>query len=175
MSNDYNPYAAPDPFGLQQPQPTHVQPPLADLGKRFLGAVIDGLLSMLLIIPGAIVLIIGIVSSSDDDFNPLILVGVLVMIVGWIVLMVWQIYLLATRSQTVGKYLMKTQLLDINTGQPAGLVNTLLLRSIVNGIICGLPFGIGGIYSIVDICFIFREDRRCVHDLLASTVVVDIS
>ena len=103
------------------------------------------------------------------------LVGVLVMIVGWIVLMVWQIYLLATRSQTVGKYLMKTQLLDINTGQPAGLVNTLLLRSIVNGIICGLPFGIGGIYSIVDICFIFREDRRCVHDLLASTVVVDIS
>lgn len=27
-------------------------------------------------------------------------------------------------------------------------------------------------YALVDICFIFREDRRCLHDLLAGTRVV---
>ena len=30
----------------------------------------------------------------------------------------------------------------------------------------------GGLFSIVDICFIFRDDRRCIHDLIAGTQVV---
>ncbi len=44
----------------------------------------------------------------------------------------------------------------------------------LNGLISAIPC-IGSIYAIVDICFILREDRRCVHDLLAQTCVVDIS
>jgi len=43
-----------------------------------------------------------------------------------------------------------------------------LLRSWVNGLI-GLvvPF-----YGLVDILFIFGSERRCLHDLIAGTVVV---
>jgi hypothetical protein len=28
-------------------------------------------------------------------------------------------------------------------------------------------------YGIIDPCLIFREDNRCVHDLLADTTVID--
>ncbi len=53
-------------------------------------------------------------------------------------------------------------------------MKTLLLRAIVNGMIGMVPY-VGGIYGLIDSLFIFREDRRCVHDLIAGTKVVDIS
>ncbi len=30
------------------------------------------------------------------------------------------------------------------------------------------------LYGIVDVCFIFREDQRCLHDLIGETVVVQV-
>jgi uncharacterized RDD family membrane protein YckC len=32
--------------------------------------------------------------------------------------------------------------------------------------------GIGWIFALVDALFIFREDRRCLHDFIAGTRVV---
>ena len=49
----------------------------------------------------------------------------------------------------------------------AGLANV-LLRVVVNGLLGFIP-----LYGVVDILFIFREDRRCIHDLIAGTVVVN--
>jgi hypothetical protein len=37
----------------------------------------------------------------------------------------------------------------------------------VNGLIALIPF-----YGLVDILFIFRGDRRCIHDWMARTKVV---
>jgi uncharacterized RDD family membrane protein YckC len=33
---------------------------------------------------------------------------------------------------------------------------------------------IGGFLPLVDVLFIFRHDRRCIHDLLAGTNVVKV-
>jgi hypothetical protein len=44
----------------------------------------------------------------------------------------------------------------------------------VNSVIGNLPC-IGFFYALADILFIFRDDRRCIHDLIASTTVIDIS
>ena len=96
------------------------------------------------------------------------------MLLGGLALLATQIYLLATRSQTIGKYFLKTQIVDFNTGVRADFVQCFLLRTLLNGII-GAVTCIGAIYGIVDICFIFREDKRCIHDLLAKTCVIDIS
>ncbi|MBX3421397.1 MAG: RDD family protein [Pirellulaceae bacterium] len=169
MSNAFNPYSAPassDPF--RAPRRT------ADLGKRFLGALVDGLVG-LIVLPGYIAVIIGAQAAerSGNVSIPLLL-GMGWMGVTIIAVLVVQIYLLATRSQTIGKYVMKTQIVDFATGQPADFVHCFVLRALVNGLIGAVPC-VGSIYAIVDICFIFREDRRCIHDLLASTVVVDIS
>jgi uncharacterized RDD family membrane protein YckC len=161
MSNDYNPYAVPNAAQGMGGMGVPGYPPqqrLADLGKRFLGSLVDGFSGLVFAGPGVVISIIGL--------------GVIFL--GLIALIVLQIYLLATRSQSIGKFVMKTQMVDVNTGQPASFVNTFLLRGVVNGLIGGIPF-VGPIYTLVDILFIFREDHRCIHDLLASTVVIDIS
>lgn len=55
--------------------------------------------------------------------------------------------------------------------QHAGFVKAVLLRAFVNGLIGAIPF-VGFIYGIVDILSIFRSDRRCYHDQLAGTQVI---
>ena len=52
-----------------------------------------------------------------------------------------------------------------------GFVKVILLRIFVNGLIGMVPI-VGFFYSLVDIVFIFREDQRCLHDLIAGTKVV---
>lgn len=32
----------------------------------------------------------------------------------------------------------------------------------------------GSIFSLVDVLFIFREDHKCIHDLIADTIVIDV-
>ncbi|MEA2700447.1 MAG: hypothetical protein QOI66_4718, partial [Myxococcales bacterium] len=48
-----------------------------------------------------------------------------------------------------------------------------LLRGVVNGIISAIPY-LGGLYALVDALFIFRDDRRCIHDLIAGTRVIAV-
>ena len=171
MSSNLNPYAAASsnlPGGSTPPR-------LADLGKRFLGAVIDGFAGLIFFVPGyALLLISGLASEEQPTLRPLAVIGILLILGGMIAVLGIQIWLLATRSQTLGKALVKTQIVDFQTGRPADFVHAFLLRLLVNSLISGLPC-VGGIYAIVDVCFIFREDRRCIHDLIANTCVVDIS
>lgn len=170
MSYGSNPYA---PATSVSPMRTSMR--LAGLDKRFFGALIDGLIGLVFVGPGYAMMILGGAATGDSNTpNPMVFVGMGLTFLGIIALLGLQIYLLATRSQTIGKYLMKTQIVDVETGQPAGFVKAFLLRLFVNGLLSSIPC-VGGIYAIVDICFIFREDRRCIHDLLAGTSVVDIS
>jgi uncharacterized RDD family membrane protein YckC len=42
------------------------------------------------------------------------------------------------------------------------------MRAWVNFLLGVIPF-----YWLVDVLFIFRDDQRCIHDLIASTRVVE--
>ena len=100
--------------------------------------------------------------------------GVILMVFGALALLIVQLYLLINRSQSVGKYLVKTQIFDYETRTPAGFVKTFLLRGVVNNLITNIPC-VGAIYAIVDPLFVFSEEHRCLHDQIAGTYVVDIS
>lgn len=78
-----------------------------------------------------------------------------------------QIYLLTTSGQTVGKRIMNIKIVKYDDESEGGFVHNVLLRGIVNGIIGIIPF-----YGLVDVLFIFRDDQRCIHDLIASTKVI---
>lgn len=94
--------------------------------------------------------------------------GTFLALVLWlIVFTVIQLTYLTTRGQTLGKMMCKVKIVMLADGMNGGFVPNVLLRTIVNGLIGMVPF-----YGIVDIFFIFREDRRCIHDLIAGTVVV---
>lgn len=174
MSYPTNPYASGPNAGMNPMNPMPSRR-LADLGKRFLGALIDSLVGLIFVVPGYGMMIAGAAGSQNNNApTALFFVGLAVILLGSLALLGVQIYLLATRSQSLGKVVMKTQIVDHTTGQPADFVHSFLLRALANGLIASIPC-VGGVYAIVDICYIFSDDRRCLHDKLANTSVVDIA
>ncbi len=88
--------------------------------------------------------------------------------VGICALIAIQIYFLSSRGQTIGKMVMNIKIVKLNTDRNGGFGTNVLVRGIANGILSMIP-----LYSLVDVLFIFREDRRCIHDMIAGTRVVE--
>ncbi|HBD82638.1 MAG TPA: RDD family protein, partial [Dehalococcoidia bacterium] len=74
---------------------------------------------------------------------------------------------LTINGQTVGKMIFSIRIVKVGTGRNGGFVPNVLLRLVLNGALGLIP-----VYSVVDALFIVRSDRRCIHDLIAGTVVV---
>ena len=79
---------------------------------------------------------------------------------------------LSRRGQTVGKRAMKIGIVKLDGSKP-GFLHAVLLRALVNGLPGAIPV-VGVLYPLIDFLFIFRADRRCVHDLIAGTRVVQV-
>jgi uncharacterized RDD family membrane protein YckC len=161
-------------------EPAH-QRPLAGLGLRFGAAFIDGFLKSLCLIPLSLVFMDLVRISLENPSQPLtpeqvseaIMPAYMQCLPLYGILAVLQVTLLCLRSQTAGKLLLRIQIVDVQTGQPGGPVRAFLLRALIPTIIEFIPF-LGFAFWLVDTCFIFRTDRRCIHDLLAGTRVVKI-
>lgn len=80
-----------------------------------------------------------------------------------------QAYFLYKYGQTLGKRMLRIMVVDITTQQKPNLVRLFLLRE------CGiLLFGNALLLIFVDIVFICRPNRRCLHDYWSRTKVVHI-
>jgi len=147
---------------------------LAGIEKRLLGALIDLLVTVFSVVPGFALLIADLFQMDGQyKMGTLSFTGIALMVSAMLVLLLVQLYLAATRSQSIGKFLVKTQMLDSETRQPAGFFKTVIMRIFICGLIRLIPI-FGWVYLVVDFCFLFRSDRRCVHDMIAGTVVVDV-
>ena len=94
---------------------------------------------------------------------PYILIFAFDPVIGGLLLLavfVYQIVLLTKDGQTVGKKAWGIRIVRMQTGANGGFVTNALLRLIP-------------LYGLVDILFIFRSDRRCIHDMIAGTQVVE--
>ena len=139
---------------------------LASRMKRLFARLLDGVFGLVsALVPGFVLTFL-----SDGNFNPeSFLLGA---VVGIICFCIYQWYLLATTAQTIGKKYLKIKIVNKN-GEQAGFFVNVVLREWVMGLIGIIP-AIGGIIQIVNILFIFRDDRKCIHDLIAGTVVVSV-
>lgn len=154
---------------------------LAGLGQRFLARLIDNVIYMVMLLPGAVMIVLSMPDNPNQDPTDeqmgVIIVGGLIVLLGAIVYFGLFIYLQATRSQSPGKYIMQIQIWDYNEDAPASLVQTWLIRSLAMGAMVGALncCYLGWLLALVDICMIFGDERRCMHDMMANTYVVDIS
>jgi len=80
-----------------------------------------------------------------------------------------QIILLTKSGQTVGKKLMKIKIVKICSEENGGFRSNVLLRGFVNALLFLIPF-----YPLIDLLFIFSDDRRCLHDRIAGTKVINM-
>lgn len=88
-----------------------------------------------------------------------------------IALMVATMVLLTVRGQSIGKLLLGIHIVRNSDEGRAGFVKAVLLRTLLFGIIGNLRL-VGPFFLIADVLLIFRQDRRCLHDLVADTKVV---
>jgi len=79
-----------------------------------------------------------------------------------------QFTLLARTGQTMGKRMRRIRIVTAGTWENGGLVTNVLLRAIPGTIMLAIPF-----LNLVDILFIYRKDQRCLHDLIAGTIVIE--
>jgi uncharacterized RDD family membrane protein YckC len=158
------PLQSADPMGLL---------PLASRWARLGSALLDSVVGCVFVLPGLIMMfMVGGFSGWDKaPRSGVFIVGMLLIFVGFVAVIVVQLYLLSTRGQTIGKKLLSIRIVTFDTESNPGFVKAFLLRMFVNGIIGAIPV-VGPVYSIVDLCFIFRGDKRCIHDLIAGTKVV---
>jgi uncharacterized RDD family membrane protein YckC len=143
-----------------------IDPNLAERGTRLGAVLLDCLALTICLLPGFVVLLAG---GDDNDTTKAI--GGLLMGVFFLALAIVQIYMLTTRGQSIGKRIVGVKIVKYVDNSSPGFVHACLLRAIVPSMIGGIPFA-GSIFWLVDICFIFGEERRCLHDLIAGTKVV---
>jgi uncharacterized RDD family membrane protein YckC len=81
------------------------------------------------------------------------------------------IYLMRKNGQTIGKKIVGIKVVRTD-GSPVSLYRIFFLRYAVNTFFTLIP-AVGPLYSLVDSLMIFGDARRCVHDHLADTIVID--
>ncbi|MDH5673218.1 MAG: RDD family protein [Myxococcales bacterium] len=76
-----------------------------------------------------------------------------------------------TRGQSIGKRLMKMKVVRAD-GSRASTPRIIFARNGVPMLIGVVPI-LGGFFGLVDSLWIFGNETRCVHDLIADTIVVE--
>ena len=145
---------------------------LAGAGARLVAVILNNLVAFASMIPGMILVGVGSSGQQGDSITTVQAIGIGVVALGAIGLFIYQLMLYLRTGQTIGKKLMQVKVVSFTDGTVPGFGGLIGLREIVPGIIAAIPV-IGVVFYIVDVCFIFRTDRRCVHDLMANTKVIE--
>lgn len=135
----------------------------ASLGARFGAVVMDLLVLLTCTMPAA--LMSSDQAPTEGDKTLLMIIGLLFLSV-----LLTNLILMATSGQTIGKKMMGIRIAKIEDGSKAGFFQIIFLRNFVaQGLLSIVP-----LYGLVDICFIFSEDQRCLHDKIAGTQVLKV-
>ena len=81
-------------------------------------------------------------------------------------------YYLKIGGQTIGKKIVGIRIADLDNNIPT-LAKILGLRYLPIQVVALIPI-VGVLCTLADVLFIFRQDRRCIHDLIAGTRVVKV-
>ncbi len=141
-----------------------------------LGAVmLDGLIlsipsgiviGLMLFVVFKIKIVNGALTSMEDQLTVSATVGLTVFVFYFL----FNGYLLARKGQTLGKMLCEIRIIK-DDGSTPSLIDSFLKRYVLNSILQGIPL-IGIVYSMIDTFLIFRESRKCLHDDIAGTIVI---
>lgn len=126
---------------------------LATKKQRLGAALLDG---FIVAVPYAI-------GATDAVPTPVRLVATLASLG----LLIYQLRLVSQTGQTIGKRFLGIRIVLKEGLVNGGFVVNVVKRGLVNGLLCLVPG-----YFLVDSLFVFREDRRCIHDLIAGTCVI---
>jgi uncharacterized RDD family membrane protein YckC len=165
-TQDSNPYAA----GVQ---PVHDQVQgelaLASLWSRFFAAMIDGILMAVLTIVPAMMFFGGF-QAYGEAMQGGFLVKLTVLAISYAAYLLVNGYFLEQNGQSIGKKALGIKIVR-SDGSKADFARIALRRQSFNYLVQLVPF-VGWLIGLVDVLFIFRDSKKCVHDEIADTVVI---
>lgn len=139
--------------------------------SRFWAAMIDGVLAIIIFVP--LQYFAGVYRDFPKVSEPPFPQSLLWALAGFAITLVLHGTFLARSAQTIGKKALGNQIVNASDGRPAAFGTIVLRRLLPMSLVALIPY-VGGVLSIVNVLFIFRKDRRCVHDHIAGTRVVKL-
>jgi uncharacterized RDD family membrane protein YckC len=164
---DFNPYRPPL---SNLSVPSDAAQTLAGRGQRLGAAIVDGIVMLPVMLP--VMYLMGMFTYAGSGVEPPIALVLLVAVIGFVVFVGINYIPLSRNGQTVGKKVLGIRIADMQGNKP-DMVTLLAKRYLPVQSVSQVPF-IGGIAGLIDTLFIFRKDRRCVHDLVAGTQVLRV-
>jgi len=140
---------------------------LADRSTRLIAAVVDSIIAVAYGFP----LLFPMFLLMSRAKMPAFLQFVAAVGVMSIAFLLTHGYLLKKKGQTIGKKLLGIRISDLNGNVPR-FGTVVLLRYFPIWFVSLIPVA-GNLLSLIDVAFIFRSDRRCIHDLFAGTKVIE--
>lgn len=141
-------------------------------GKRLGAALLDGLVNLIWLLPiiwGA-TMAVG-VRQGLKPAAPM--VGVMLLGLALLIgIFVVNCIMIHRSGQTIGKRALDIAIVRTD-GNRVGLARYIFLRVVPVILISLIPF-VGRLINLVDPLLIFGKERRCLHDLIADTIVVDV-
>jgi uncharacterized RDD family membrane protein YckC len=162
-------------------------PQVASRIARIFAALINAFFYLLCTVPGSLTLSRKLLEQNpelaqggfprmEDLDMPALMNGVLWVWAGLLAGILLQAILLGLCGQNLGKLMVGIRVVRVATGQRAGFIHGALLRFLIPAsiiiLLTLLTLVLGFIFLLVDFCFMFRGDGRCLHDLMAGTQVV---
>jgi uncharacterized RDD family membrane protein YckC len=166
-THDENPLEA-SPGTGDAPAVSHARP-LASRLARLGATLVDAFIGIAISLP------IGIMTGYFGrvmEQKATLMETALYSVGGMVVFLLLHGYLLATQGQTIGKKLVGVRIVDYNTGTLLAIAKLIGLRVAPIWIVSMIPLA-GGCLALIDILFIFGNEQRCIHDLIAGTKVVE--
>lgn len=160
-----NPYAAPVALPNRKEARSESSDALASREARLAAAMIDGVATLLILLPALVAFVF---AGADTGAAAAGVLFAIVSGVAFLAFCIYQITMLVSHGQSLGKKMMRIRIVNYDDGGLPSARRLLGMRYFVNSLLGNVP-----LYSIVDILFIFGDERRCVHDYLARTKVVE--
>lgn len=141
---------------------------LASRGTRLGAAIVD---NIILILPAVVIVMVmvglgGKQMNSDADLA-LIWLAILVPILAVVIV---NLVLLNRNGQTIAKRMLGIKVLRTD-GSPCSVLRIIFMRWLPVTLLGALPI-IGYASGLIDALMIFGQQQRCLHDLIADTMVV---
>lgn len=163
-----NPYAPPQVQVADVVDPRFRSVEAAERGTRLVAAILDGLIFAAMVYAPfiGVAAAAGITRQPGRDMTGPMLAGVAIACVGFVVWAWLTLRNVRANGQSIAKKMLHIKVVR-SDGSPISVSRIFWLRNVANGALSIIPM-----YGLIDVLFIFAEQRQCVHDKLADTIVV---
>ena len=169
MSDEEDIYKAPEANIVNE---NSVQYGLASRWSRLAAALFDGALALCfnLVIFHSLGLWEKLINAKQIDYSILLWIS----IADIVFFLLLHGYSLHYYGQTLGKKLLKIAIVSFDNDRILPISRLIVLRYLPIWVVSLIPI-LANIIPVIDALFIFRQDKRCIHDLIAGTKVIDVS